>query len=634
MGEKKKNRSFLFSLYKRTRREEDEPEEQEEQSAQKPESAAQAEPQPVPEEPRTLPPKRKYIESLFQWYRSFPELQDPALKEAVDFANYVLLPVAERPGLALLESTFGRKLGASAEQALAKLRKGEENRRIQRELANRLRGELEREAAMRLADGEDAEPARELTEEEQVLLNWEEEPPAPEDGELFLHTAADKMSIYAFVTPPRNGGKPVTRELLSSRLEEKQIVHGIKEDALEMLPRPSSWMRIYLLAEGTPPVNGKDGQAVPVIETTARSALPDDDLAPVDYKNVTILPNVEKGEVICILIPPEKGTDGTNIMGQKVPATAGKELAPPMGDNVQLSEDKTKLVAKTAGQLSVRGDRYYVTPVFEVHGDVDYSIGNVDFFGDVVVRGDVRDGFTIKAGGNLTVWGVVEDATLIAGGNVTLQKGMNGGENGSIQSGGDVYSKFLENCLVYAEGDVRIGSMVAGEIHCGGSVDATERPGALIGGSIHARYHVEARTIGSVSHRGLKITLGVHPREKEIRAETEARSREVAKTLQMLEKNITYLTRMGEQLTPQKRALLKTMLQQKDLYNKETEKLQADLEGLYVKPENLRDCWVRAQTIHEPTKVVIGIETYSVVRELSATRLYMSSEGKIVEGIV
>ena len=36
-------------------------------------------------------------------------------------------------------------------------------------------------------------------------------------------------------------------------------------------------------------------------------------------------------------------------------------------------------------------DKLNVFPVYEVNGDVDYNIGNIDFVGTVVIRGQYTD---------------------------------------------------------------------------------------------------------------------------------------------------------------------------------------------------------------------------------------------------
>ena len=47
-------------------------------------------------------------------------------------------------------------------------------------------------------------------------------------------------------------------------------------------------------------------------------------------------------------------------------------------------------------------------PVYVVPGDVDFSTGNIDFIGSVKVMGSVRNGFSVKAEGNVEIMGRLE----------------------------------------------------------------------------------------------------------------------------------------------------------------------------------------------------------------------------------
>ena len=53
--------------------------------------------------------------------------------------------------------------------------------------------------------------------------------------------------------------------------------------------------------------------------------------------------------------------------------------------------------------------------------------------GNLSVRGIVLSGFVVEVGGNVEVFGVVEAATIKAGGNIILRRGMTG--NGKASCG-------------------------------------------------------------------------------------------------------------------------------------------------------------------------------------------------------
>ena len=70
-------------------------------------------------------------------------------------------------------------------------------------------------------------------------------------------------------------------------------------------------------------------------------------------------------------------------------------------------------------------------------------MGNINFTGSVVIHGDVLEGYSVKAKGDITVMGIVEGARLSAGGDILLHKGMRGMRTGVLEAEGDITAKFL-----------------------------------------------------------------------------------------------------------------------------------------------------------------------------------------------
>ena len=135
-----------------------------------------------------------------------------------------------------------------------------------------------------------------------------------------------------------------------------------------------------------------------------------------------------------------------------------------VGNNVVLSETEDEIYSKCDGQAAFRSGKVTVDNVYIVQGDVDVTTGNVAFNGDIVVNGNVRTGFTVRAKGNIEINGVVEAAKIEAGKNVLIRDGVQGNKRAYIIAGGDVTAKFIESATVFAEGFIEANSILYSDI--------------------------------------------------------------------------------------------------------------------------------------------------------------------------
>ena len=76
-----------------------------------------------------------------------------------------------------------------------------------------------------------------------------------------------------------------------------------------------------------------------------------------------------------------------------------------------------------------------------VAGNVGYGTGNIDFTGSVQVRGDVENGFTVKAAGDIFIYGNVDGGFLYADGNITVNGRIIGQDKTIVQCKGDLYAR-------------------------------------------------------------------------------------------------------------------------------------------------------------------------------------------------
>ncbi|MDL2289765.1 FapA family protein, partial [Clostridia bacterium OttesenSCG-928-F22] len=235
----------------------------------------------------------------------------------------------------------------------------------------------------------------------------------------------------------------------------------------------------------------------------------------VDYKNLQSFTSVAAGDTLIVRVPPEEGTPGTTVTGKVLEAKRGNEAKLPKGKNAEPTEDGSRMVATRAGRVDYVRGRVEVMDVYAIPGNVDMGVGNVDFIGDVEIQGNVISGLTLKATGSIEVRGTVEAATLIAGKNIVLRKGIQGMDKALLKAEGDIIAQFIERSTVEAGGNVQADYIVHSTVTAQNSVVLRGKRGRLIGGMARAGKQLIAKTIGSPAGERAYVEIGVSPEMRE-----------------------------------------------------------------------------------------------------------------------
>jgi hypothetical protein len=198
-----------------------------------------------------------------------------------------------------------------------------------------------------------------------------------------------------------------------------------------------------------------------------------------------------------------------NIFGQPIDST-GKDKPLPQGKNTYASEDGLSLYASLSGRIINEKGKLQVESILAIHGDIDFSTGNIEFTGDIAISGDVLTGFKVKTEGDIRIKGVVEGAELISTkGSVLIGRGIVGQEKARILAECDVKAEFINEATIEAGHDVIVGEYIMNSIiSASNEIRAVEGRGAIIGGKCYAEKSIEAKTIGSTSYLRTEVKVG------------------------------------------------------------------------------------------------------------------------------
>lgn len=322
-------------------------------------------------------------------------------------------------------------------------------------------------------------------------------------GKIKMDIRRDAMAVTVCVSP--DGGPEITEQILRQELEAKGIKVGIKEETLREIAGQGLYNQSYLVAEGRPAVDGKNGFYKFFFRQDAKEFVPTiREDGSVDYSPT--IQFVEKGSKVAEYHPAKPGSCGYTVFDEKIAPMKSRELPPLVCKNVERKENA--YYAATRGRVSVSGNVIEVCNNLTIDGDAGYSMGMIDFNGDVVVKGDVLTDVVIRAGGDITVDGVVEGAMLVTTGNIVVRHGVHGKGKAVLEAGGSITSNFIETSKLMAGKDIRVDYMANTQARAGGTVLATGKKGQIIGGDIFAEEAVDAFRIGNDAGTRTRIYVG------------------------------------------------------------------------------------------------------------------------------
>lgn len=429
------------------------------------------------------------------------------------------------------------------------------------------------------------------------------------DAVCRAYVSRDGLVGWLFMFPPLREGEDIHFDSIARALQESKITSGMDSTEIAAMFREKDYFQLRPVAFGTPPIEGEDGRIVECFPRTAPMTIKIDENGDADYRSTSYIQLIRKGDILCDIIQPKEGQPGLKVDGSTIEPKRVKEAALPSGINTTVSEDGLHLIATRDGHLEYSGGKFHVKPMLEVRGDVDYSSGNIDFRGDVHIYGDVRENFSVRATGTVTIDGLVEAANIEAGGDLVVSCGVTGDNQAVIKSRGRVRAKYLENCVVYGEKGVFADCIMTSQVYSDDNVEVLTGRGTIIGGTMSAAHQVKAKIIGSQAGRLTEIRLGEFAVMKEELRTTEIELQTVRQESQELEKQINYLeSQQGKATTAEK--LAKSHLQRSVLAMKE-KKLLKRREELETTTPDFSKCRLECAVVYPVTKLTIRSATWT-----------------------
>ncbi|BDU51551.1 DUF342 domain-containing protein [Haliovirga abyssi] len=354
-----------------------------------------------------------------------------------------------------------------------------------------------------------------------------------------ITVSTNKMEAYLIVGYSQGGKIPDYSDIIDE-LQNMGIIKGIKEKAIKDLIEIENFNSKIKIAEGKFPIDGKNSYTKYLKglkkNKTKRPTIDIDGKA--DFKNINFLETVLKGEVLAKKISATKGVDGYDIFGNVLKAKDGKDIKLKKGKNTIITEDGMQIIANVDGMPIIRDNKIEVENVLMVE-EVGVETGNIDFNGSVVVRGDVKSEYIIKATGEIQVLGNVENAILQSNGEIVIKGNCFGKEDSLISAEGDIFLNFAENIEIKTKKDLIINEgLINCKVYAEGKVVAITKSGSIIGGETRGEAGIEVLNAGSKT--GAQTELKILGKSKVVERIKE-KLKDIDWEIKVIEKNIISL---------------------------------------------------------------------------------------------
>ena len=333
------------------------------------------------------------------------------------------------------------------------------------------------------------------------------------NNEIQISISEDCMSATLYLSAPyydvnTDNNSVFTYDQVIGELSDKGVKMGIDDAMLHKMIEERIYNRNVVIAQGKQMVNGEDGRYEFFFDMDVNGKPTIRSDGTVDYMNLKLFESVKEGQLLAKYYHPTKGIFGFDVKGRLLTPKPGKPKSVLRGKGFKVSENGDEYYAALSGKVEYRNYDLKVINLLEIDGDVDLNTGNIDFDGDVNVKGNVITGIRINALGNIYIGGHVEGAVITTQKDLILQEGINAKGIGKIYAKGNITGRFFENAEVYAEGDVNAGYILNSNITAIGKIIIDGAKGVIYGGELTGVMGIETPLLGNNAHTITTVRVG------------------------------------------------------------------------------------------------------------------------------
>ncbi len=365
--------------------------------------------------------------------------------------------------------------------------------------------------------------------------------PGTEAAEDAERAAADELvdleisedRTKAFLHVDINKRKSLAASDILKILDVKGIRQGIADETLieGYLKYSEQAGKNLVVAAGKKPVPGRDGRITYHFNTDYQRPGVIESDGSIDFKDRGEIPFVKENTLLAEKTPLKEGQAGIDIFGETIPPEEVRDQTLSGGSGTSFSEDGLKLFATTEGQpdLDARGV-ISVHKELAIKGDVSYKTGHINYEGNVVVSGTVREGFRVTC--------VDLTANSINGGIIDISGDLNvsqGIVNSTVNVQGNLMAMYIQSSAAEVFGTVTVTrEIMESEMACGSEI--FNEKGKVIDAVITAKKGMILSQVGTEKSGHATLKTGVDDYINRVFQRFDKRIKEKETQVQKLEK--------------------------------------------------------------------------------------------------
>ncbi|EQA62760.1 DUF342 domain-containing protein [Leptospira alexanderi] len=403
------------------------------------------------------------------------------------------------------------------------------------------------------------------------------------DSAVSISISPDQLSATITVRPYNLKGEAVSKDKLWNIIldwgihTERILVDEVRRvlALLDEAGKKKDFTPIKVeIAKGVAPIPGENGWVRFYHPMAKRVKLLEDGRA--DFRNIDRYINVKVGEKLASKFEGTPGTPGFDVFGNIIPASAIKKPKLVIGNNIderasfEEGKELQEYFASCNGVIFVTEVSITVSPELQIAGNVGLSTGNIQFDGNVIVRGDIEPSSVVECTGSLIVYGNLESNGVKVGRDLIVHGGIKGSGTEIIRVTGRIQAKFIENTHLETEGDIVIeGAILNSTIDALGSIVLSGSNGNLVASKIRTNEGISVISLGSSAELDVTVELGFHFKNdrsfQEISKKIQMGEKEMEKILPKIQQIKHMVQRSRGNLPEDKKTAFKTIFED---YNK------------------------------------------------------------------